>query len=84
MAVRLALLGAHYRADWDWTEGRVAEAAQRLERWRAAGRGDAALAQVRACLDDDLDTPGALAAIDAAADAGEPVSDAAALLGVAL
>ena len=84
MAVRLALLGAHYRADWDWTEGRVAEAAQRLERWRAAGRGDGALARVRACLDDDLDTPGALAAIDAAADAGEPVSDAAALLGVKL
>lgn len=84
MAVRLALLGAHYRADWDWTEGRVAQAAQRLERWRGAGRGDAALARVRACLDDDLDTPGALAEIDAAADAGEPVSDAAALLGVVL
>ncbi len=84
MAVRLALLGAHYRADWDWTEGRVAEAAQRLERWRAAGRGDGALARVRARLDDDLDTPGALAEIDAAVDAGEPVSDAAALLGVQL
>ncbi len=84
MAVRLALMGAHYRADWDWTESRVAEAAQRLERWRAAGRGDGALARVRARLDDDLDAPGALAAIDAAADAGEPVSDAAALLGVAL
>ncbi|WP_419915170.1 cysteine--tRNA ligase [Candidatus Poriferisodalis sp.] len=84
MAVRLALLGAHYRADWDWSPELVADAARRLERWRAAGRGDGALARVRARLDDDLDTPGALAEIDAAADDGEPVSDAAALLGVAL
>ena len=84
MAVRLALLGAHYRSDWDWSPERVAEAARRLERWRAAGRGDGALARARARLDDDLDTPGALAEIDAAADAGEPVSDAAALLGVLL
>jgi L-cysteine:1D-myo-inositol 2-amino-2-deoxy-alpha-D-glucopyranoside ligase len=38
----------------------------------------------RARLDDDLDTPGALAAIDEAASAGEGVSRAAALLGVAL
>ena len=84
MAVRLALLDAHYRSDWDWTEERVAVAVRRLERWRAAGRGDGSLAQVRERLDDDLDTPGALAAIDAAAAAGEPVSDAAALLGVVL
>ena len=84
MAVRLALLGAHYRADWDWTEHRLADAASRLERWRAAGRGDGALARVRARLDDDLDAPGAVAEIDAAAAAGEPVSDAAALLGVVL
>ena len=40
------------------------------------------LDDVRAALDDDLDTPGALAAIDAAAAAGHGVGDAAALLGV--
>ena len=84
MAVRLALLGTHYRTDWEWSEGRVADAARRLERWRAAGRGDGALAHVRERLDDDLDTPGALAAIDAAVEQGAPVSDAAALLGVVL
>jgi L-cysteine:1D-myo-inositol 2-amino-2-deoxy-alpha-D-glucopyranoside ligase len=39
---------------------------------------------VRAALDDDLDTPSALAAIDAAAAAGHGVHDAAALLGVPL
>ena len=38
--------------------------------------------EVRAALDDDLDTPAALAAIDAAAAAGQGVSEAAALLGV--
>ncbi|MDA8282161.1 MAG: cysteine--tRNA ligase, partial [Actinomycetota bacterium] len=54
----------------------------RLERWRWAGAGDGALAEVRAALDDDLDTPGALAAIDAAAGAGDGVSAAAALIGV--
>lgn len=81
-AVRLALLGAHYRSDWDWSQGLVHDAAQRLERWRAGGRGDGALAAVRQRLDDDLDTPGAIAAVDAAAAEGHPVSDAAALLGL--
>jgi cysteinyl-tRNA synthetase len=42
--------------------------------------------EVRAALDDDLDTPRALAAIDAATGAGRPapgpVAQAAALLGV--
>src|SRR5215510_5083981 len=45
----------------------------RLERWRAAGAGDGALDEVRARLDDDLDTPGAVAAIDAAAAGGRGV-----------
>ncbi len=84
MAVRLALLGAHYRQDWDWSEDLVAAAARRLESWRSAGPGDGALTQVRERLDDDLDTPGALDAIDRAAMNRLPVSDAAALLGVML
>ena len=57
-------------------------AAARLERWVAAGPGAGALDEVRARLDDDLDTPGAVAAIDRAIDAGEGVSEAAMLLGV--
>jgi L-cysteine:1D-myo-inositol 2-amino-2-deoxy-alpha-D-glucopyranoside ligase len=36
MAVRLALLAHHYRADWEWTEAGLAEARQRLALWRAA------------------------------------------------
>jgi len=58
------------------------EAAARLERWVAAGPGSGALEGVRGCLDNDLDTPGAVAAIDAAVSAGEGVGEAAMLLGI--
>src|SRR5438270_501379 len=36
MAVRLALLDGHYRADREWTGGRLPSAEARLKRWRAA------------------------------------------------
>ena len=94
-AIRLALLAHHYRQDWQWTEGDMPAAAERLARWRAApgaatatgpgiGAGGAGLEPVRARLDDDLDTPGALSALDDLAAAGGPVDRAAALLGVEL
>jgi L-cysteine:1D-myo-inositol 2-amino-2-deoxy-alpha-D-glucopyranoside ligase len=60
------------------------QAEGRLERWRVAGRGAAALEAVRARLDDDLDTPGAIEAIDEEAGAGRGVDEAASLLGVRL
>jgi L-cysteine:1D-myo-inositol 2-amino-2-deoxy-alpha-D-glucopyranoside ligase len=103
MAIRLALLAHHYRADWEWTDDVLAEAEHRLGRWRAAvapaaagatpaavtpaavisaavtpaavtpaavtPAADAVLATVRERLADDLDAPGAVAAIDAWADA---------------
>jgi L-cysteine:1D-myo-inositol 2-amino-2-deoxy-alpha-D-glucopyranoside ligase len=71
MAIRLALLAHHYRTPWEWTDGVLAEAEDRLARWRAGlstnggPDADATVAEVRARLADDLDTPGALAAIDA-------------------
>jgi L-cysteine:1D-myo-inositol 2-amino-2-deoxy-alpha-D-glucopyranoside ligase len=74
-AVRLALLAGHYRADRDWSDPLLAAAEHRLARWRAAAAGpagpDAAsvLDTVRARLADDLDTLGALAAVDHWADA---------------
>jgi L-cysteine:1D-myo-inositol 2-amino-2-deoxy-alpha-D-glucopyranoside ligase len=74
-AIRLAILAHHYRTDWDWTDEGLAEAEQRLASWRAAvGAASAApaqdvLAQVRARLADDLDAPGALAAVDRWAEA---------------
>jgi L-cysteine:1D-myo-inositol 2-amino-2-deoxy-alpha-D-glucopyranoside ligase len=69
-AIRLALFAGHYRADRDWTADLLAEARARLERWRAAversAGPDAAgvLDAVRARLADDLDTQGALSAVD--------------------
>ncbi|MBV8162110.1 MAG: cysteine--tRNA ligase [Acidimicrobiia bacterium] len=82
MAVRLAILAHHYRSSWEWTDDLLPGAAERLERWRAAGEGDAGLDAVRAALDDDLDAPGALAAVDEMVSHGRGVSAAAALLGV--
>jgi L-cysteine:1D-myo-inositol 2-amino-2-deoxy-alpha-D-glucopyranoside ligase len=59
-------------------------ASRRLAAWMEAGEGDGGLEEVRAALDDDLDTPAAVAALDAAAADGRGVSAGAALLGVAL
>jgi L-cysteine:1D-myo-inositol 2-amino-2-deoxy-alpha-D-glucopyranoside ligase len=78
MAIRLALLAHHYRADWEYTDADLAAANARLQAWRTAAAkpsgpaADALLAQVRARLADDLDAPGALAAVDAwATDTGD-------------
>jgi L-cysteine:1D-myo-inositol 2-amino-2-deoxy-alpha-D-glucopyranoside ligase len=71
MAIRLALLAHHYRTDWFWSGDDLVAAQERLDVWRGAvGRdsgpdGAALLATVRASLADDLDTPAALAAVDA-------------------
>jgi L-cysteine:1D-myo-inositol 2-amino-2-deoxy-alpha-D-glucopyranoside ligase len=70
MAIRLALLGRHYRTAWDWSEEDLKGAQQRLDYWRAAvsvGAGPAAhetVAVVRERVAADLDTPGALEAVD--------------------
>ena len=76
MAVRLALLADHYRADRQWTDdaaqgGRDAgsTAGGRLPRPRPDPPVRRPLAGVRARLADDLDTPGALAVVDDWADA---------------
>ncbi len=82
MAVRLAIVTNHYRRSWEWEDTLVPEADERLARWRAAGEGGGAVDEVRAALDDDLDTPAAVAAIDVAVTKGTGVSHAAALLGV--
>jgi L-cysteine:1D-myo-inositol 2-amino-2-deoxy-alpha-D-glucopyranoside ligase len=81
-AIRLAVIAQHYRSSWDWDDRMLEVAAARLARWRRNGSGSGALEAVRAALDDDLDTPAALRAIDDAAARGEGVSEAMALLGV--
>ena len=82
MSIRLAILAHHYRSDWEWTPEVLAAAAARLTRWRTAvssatgsarapgvPAADDVLRTVRERLAEDLDAPGALAAIDAWADA---------------
>ncbi|CAD5997838.1 cysteine--1-D-myo-inosityl 2-amino-2-deoxy-alpha-D-glucopyranoside ligase [Agreia sp. COWG] len=74
-AVRLVILGHHYRADWEWTDAELADAIDRLESWRSAAAVPSAsgdqveelelLDELRRVLSDDLDTPAALAAVDA-------------------
>jgi len=89
-AIRLAVLSHHYRDSWEWNDQLMPIAAERLNLWLEATTADraidseGALDAVRICLDADLDTPGAVAAIDAAVAAGEGVASAAALLGVFL
>jgi L-cysteine:1D-myo-inositol 2-amino-2-deoxy-alpha-D-glucopyranoside ligase len=83
-AIRLAVLGHHYRLDWDWRDELMRQATERLRTWRASGPGDGALSEVRSALDDDLDTVTAIAAIDHAASSDLGVSEAAKLLGVLL
>lgn len=74
MAIRLVLLARHYRRDWEYTPDLLEAAQARLERWREAlsvnlgADATATIAAVRAAVADDLDTPGALAAVDAWAD----------------
>ena len=70
MAIRLAVLAHHYRTAWEWTDQVLADAQGRLATWRAglSGNGgpsaDLTIARIRECLADDLDAPGALAAVD--------------------
>lgn len=97
-AIRLGLFAGHYRDDRSWTGEVLTTAQARLARWReavarpAGPGGTALLAELRTRLADDLDTPGALAAVDAWA-AGEGTDESApalvraavdALLGISL
>jgi len=84
-AIRLALLAQHYRTDWEWTAQQLVDAEARLAAWTLAfGPVDTApgtavsafvsatavVERMRAALVDDLDTRGALDAVDEAVAAG--------------
>ena len=74
-AIRLALLSTHYRDPLDWTEEKLRQARASLDRfYRAltlprdsifepAGEAEAALRPVRGALEDDLNTPLAIAGL---------------------
>ena len=86
-AIRLGIIEHHYRIEWEWDDTLMPRNQARLESWLASAGGlpgTGLLEAVRGRMDDDLDTPGALALIDAAAAGGTDVTAAAALLGVNL
>lgn len=79
-ALRVWFLSAKYREPLPYSPAAVREAAERVARWRlaasritstpAAAEADGLAAQFVAALDDDLDTPRALALLDEAAEDG--------------
>jgi L-cysteine:1D-myo-inositol 2-amino-2-deoxy-alpha-D-glucopyranoside ligase len=70
-AVRLALFAGHYREDRPWTDELLRTAEEQLATWRRAvalptgPSAEDTVSRLRDHLADDLDTPRALAAIDA-------------------
>ncbi len=70
MAIRLALLGHHYRDDWEWSADDLESARLRLADWRAAVGAATApdatgvVRALREALANDLDAPHALHAVD--------------------
>jgi L-cysteine:1D-myo-inositol 2-amino-2-deoxy-alpha-D-glucopyranoside ligase len=90
MAIRLGLIEHHYRTEWEWDGGLMARNEARLSNWKSAAQvgsshGDSGLlAEVRSALDNDLDTPTAVALVDVAASKGLAVGDSARLLGVVI
>ena len=76
MAIRLALLGQHYRSDWEWDSQVLERATRRLSAWRALRNIPATrpteeiIAEMRRALRNDLDAPLALDIVDEWAAAG--------------
>lgn len=70
MAIRLALLAHHHAENWSYEDGDLAAAEERLVTWRKAvsmdggPSADSTIAEVRAAIADDLDSPRALVAVD--------------------
>ncbi len=84
-SIRLGIIEHHYRDPWEWDDELMPRNGRRLESWSTHARANPELLEaVRARLDDDLDTPGAIRLIDDAARQGRGVLEAAALLGVDL
>ena len=69
-AVRLALMGHHYRTDWEWHDGDLRQGEGLLEVLTAAARRTNGpdprpyQGRLRAALDDDLDAPSARAVLE--------------------
>ena len=86
-AIRMAIIHHHYRFEWEWTNDQMPVALKRLNSWvGSVGSPESPnlLNEVREHLDNDLDTPSAMSAIDHAISQGFSALAAANLLGIAL
>jgi L-cysteine:1D-myo-inositol 2-amino-2-deoxy-alpha-D-glucopyranoside ligase len=93
-AIRLAVLAQHYRSDWEWVPSVLVAAVERLKAWDAwAGtvtdEPTSLVGELRAAIANDLDTPAAIALVDARAASTLPATAAEldaieALLGIQL
>lgn len=100
-AIRLALMRHHYRDDWEWFDGDIDDGQALLILLREAAKAPTGpepagtLAAVRAALDNDLDAPAVIEALESLArrivdgvgndpQAGQGLAEAAALIGVEL
>jgi L-cysteine:1D-myo-inositol 2-amino-2-deoxy-alpha-D-glucopyranoside ligase len=86
-AIRMAISQHHYRFEWSWTSEQMPAAFERLNIWVSsinAPESDDLLREVREHLDNDLDTPSAMLAIDRAVSQGFSAQSAANLLGIAI
>jgi L-cysteine:1D-myo-inositol 2-amino-2-deoxy-alpha-D-glucopyranoside ligase len=85
-AIRLYLLSHHRRQSFEWSEDRLAESADRIERLSSAvrepDRDGGAREAFRAALEDDVDTVAAVAALDVAR--GPTLRELAAVVGLRL
>jgi len=68
MAIRLTLLQHHYRSDWEWFASELELATTKLANWRSALNKPAGapnvVSELIAILQQDLDTPAAIALVD--------------------
>ncbi len=84
-ALRLYLLGHHYRSVYEWSPAELHDAASLAERLSAATRlpdrgGVSAREALRSALEDDLDTPRAIHVLERTA--GDTLRDLGAVLGL--
>jgi L-cysteine:1D-myo-inositol 2-amino-2-deoxy-alpha-D-glucopyranoside ligase len=88
-ALRLALLGHHWRSEWEWDAAELKEAEERLAAWRRAGAGASPGGlpeRAEGALAADLGTPRVLVVGDELAERGDGpgVAAVASVLGVVL